>query len=78
MFIDLQWQWYWSGGKRQADSRDWTWATSDEIINTFLWAADRPSSEVSSEDRCITFSYNSQGWDDGKCNDFFPHICEKC
>jgi len=76
-FKGLQWQWYWTVDRREAGSNSWMWTTSDKPITSFLWATDRPSVQNLPEERCITFSYDSKGWDDGKCNDFFPPICEK-
>ncbi|KAL9871922.1 C-type lection lectoxin-Enh3-like isoform 2-T4 [Glossina fuscipes fuscipes] len=75
-FIRLRYQKmppYWTGGHKV--NGEWHWIASGEKIKDFIWHAGEPN-DMNSNEGCIHTWVNEFDWNDDRCNEKLPFICE--
>uniref|UniRef100_A0A1A9X4K7 C-type lectin domain-containing protein n=1 Tax=Glossina brevipalpis TaxID=37001 RepID=A0A1A9X4K7_9MUSC len=75
-FIRLRYQKmppFWTGGHKI--NGEWHWIASGEKIKEFIWHVGEPN-DLYNNEGCIHTWVNEFDWNDDRCNEELPFICE--
>jgi len=79
MKIGHYFSYFWTDAIRDDGSAEWYWETTKNMLteNEFYWGINQPSMPTETVRSCISFRYNSGGYDDDDCLDYvFDAFCQ--